>query len=173
MRRGRRIQCFLVLAIAFFTGTVATLNAEDSREGRKIVGKDFSVVIERSENRTHMLKADVAFCSEIANKECAESTDLFTIDAAKIYCHTTVHGSTSYMEIKHLWYQNGKIDQIVRLPVKSSRWRTWSLKALSSGTGGNWRVEVYTGDEKIGEGEFSVAETEGGESEKDLKMGPP
>lgn len=173
MRQGRRIQCFLVLTIAIFTGTVATLNAEDIREGSKIPGKDFSVVIERSGKRTHMLRADVAFCSEITNKDCAEATDRFRVDAAKIYCHTTVHGSTSYMEIKHLWYQNGKIDQIVRLPVKSSRWRTWSLKALSSGTGGNWRVEVYTGDEKIGEGAFSVVETEGVESEKDLKTGAP
>lgn len=161
MMGDRRMHIFVALAFIIFFGIGRTLSAEELREGSTAPPvKDFSVLIERSGNRSHLLRADVAFCSEITNKECVENTTRFSIDDAKIYCHTTVYGSSSYMEIKHLWYHDGKIDQIVRLPVNSSRWRTWSLKTLDSGTNGDWRVEIYAGDIKIGQGEFIVAEKE-------------
>lgn len=141
--------------------SMGTSSAEVTEIVNPATSDGVSVTVDRAGRGENILRADVRFCAEISNKECADSLSSFIIDDGKIFCHTTVYGADSYLEIKHIWYREGTHDQTVRLPVKSSRWRTWSVKTLFHGSEGKWRVEIFTGDMKIAEGTFTVAEKDG------------
>lgn len=156
MRRGSKPFLFSLIFIASF---LIEVNAHAEETGQVRLNSPFSessVIIERSGKGGRLLKADVAFCREITDKKCVDAATSFSNDDARIFCHTVIRGAMTYLEIRHIWHHNGKFDQTVRLPVKSAHWRTWSMKNLFSGAEGSWKVEIYAGDLKIGEGEFSV-----------------
>ncbi|NIS74034.1 MAG: DUF2914 domain-containing protein [Deltaproteobacteria bacterium] len=160
MIRGSKPLLFSFIFIASLLIEV-NANAQETAQIRlNSPSSESSVIIERSGKGGRLLKADVAFCREITEKNCVDAATSFSIDDARIFCHTVVHGAMTYLEIQHIWHHNGKFDQVVRLPVKSAQWRTWSMKNLFSGAEGSWKVEIYAGDLKIGEGEFSLTSQE-------------
>ncbi|RMG57897.1 MAG: DUF2914 domain-containing protein [Deltaproteobacteria bacterium] len=145
----RRLFTAVVLALCVLTSISAP-------------GEEQAIVIHRKGERKLPIKASVTFCTEIQNKECESPSERFSISDGKVYCHTTITGATSYIEVKHRWYHGDKLVQEIRLPVRSSRWRTWSLKTLEKGAEGTWKVEVLAGDVLIGEGSFQVTPQEEG-----------
>jgi len=69
---------------------------------------------------------------------------------AALYCFArfTASEDTDTM-IKHVWYRNGQKAGEYELPVKGTRWRTYSKKAVDKGAVGDWRVETLDSDGKL------------------------
>ncbi len=148
MTRASKVLPLLLMACLF----VMTVG------GRSFAEEEGTIIIHRSSPKEPILKAEITFCTEITGKECADPANMFPLSAGKIYCHTTITGANSYIEVKHQWIHEGKVIQTIRLPVKSSRWRTWSVKTLEKSFVGKWTVKVFAGDLLIGEGSFQVTE---------------
>ncbi|WP_243371439.1 DUF2914 domain-containing protein [Geotalea sp. SG265] len=51
--------------------------------------------------------------------------------------------------IKHVWYKNDHVVAEYDLPVKGTRWRTYSRKLIEKGANGDWRVEALDEDGNI------------------------
>jgi hypothetical protein len=115
-----------------------------------------TIEIKRKKRNKRFLNANISLCANLAGKECETSSTTFTTGDGKIYFHSTIYGASSYIEITHVWYHDGKKVQVVRLPVKSSRWRTWSVRTLSGDSSGNWKVAIYVGEMMIGEKDFRI-----------------
>lgn len=165
-RAGKALLLSASITISLIAGNVPGTEDAGRVEDEK-TQKEFSVSIERIGSTRDLLRANVSFCTEISDKQCLDATGSFSIDTGRIFCHTVIQGAETYLEVKHLWYHNGIIDQVVRLPVKSAKWRTWSMKTLFPGAEGTWRVEIYAGDLKIGEGAFGITANGSLESGKD------
>jgi hypothetical protein len=67
---------------------------------------------------------------------------VFPADVGNVYCYTTVSGSSSSSQIRHVWYYEGKEVFSLPLPVKAANWRTWSSKKINRAQKGSWRVEI-------------------------------
>jgi len=68
----------------------------------------------------------------------------------QLYCFTRLtseeEGETA---IKHVWYKGEeKIGESV-LPVKGTKWRTFSSRMVEKGMAGDWRVEAFDSDGKL------------------------
>jgi hypothetical protein len=72
--------------------------------------------------------------------------NVFASDAEKIYCFTKITGATQDTMVTHKWFLNGELKSSVDLPVKSSSWRTWSFKQISSADAGDGMVEVVSAE---------------------------
>ena len=70
--------------------------------------------------------------------------NVFASDAGTIYCFSKITGAAQDTVVTHKWYLNGDLKSSVDLPVKSSSWRTWSLKRIDSADVGDGMVEVVS-----------------------------
>ncbi|NOZ09258.1 MAG: DUF2914 domain-containing protein [FCB group bacterium] len=115
-------------------------------------------------------------CTEVIDRNPADSLDTFDISAGRVFTHTAV-ASARPDTIYHVYKFEGT--EIARVPLYvgiSPRWRTWSSKWLASAWIGNWTVEVQSvtghvlaektftvqtapenGDERSGSGESVVS----------------
>lgn len=60
-----------------------------------------------------------------------------------LYCFTRVTSpDDEERHISHVWYRNGETVAEYDLPVRGSRWRTFSKKVIEKGMRGVWRVEA-------------------------------
>jgi hypothetical protein len=57
-------------------------------------------------------------------------------------CFTRITSTQSPTKISHVWYFGETEKARVKLPVKSSNWRTYSSKRIQSHEIGDWYVEV-------------------------------
>ncbi len=74
-----------------------------------------------------------------------------TFDATigSLYCFTRIKTSLDPAVIKHLWFHGDKIVMETTLPIKSSNWRTYSMKTILPSDIGEWKVDVTSEDGTI------------------------
>jgi len=75
--------------------------------------------------------------------------DKFPADTGRLYCYSKIIGGGEGSSIKHIWYYGDKkVDEII-LSIKSSSFRTYSYKTISSDWTGKWKVEIVADDGTI------------------------
>lgn len=88
------------------------------------------------------LKAtEMAVCREIVDRGCDSEGRTFGADVESVAFLTRIEGATGEAFVFHVWSFEGKEVQRVRLPVRATRYRTWSKKGVK-GQPGRWKVEV-------------------------------
>lgn len=60
----------------------------------------------------------------------------------KLYCYTRVTGAHADSQVTHVWYYQNNEMARVKLPVRSSDWRTYSSKRFLPQWRGEWEVVV-------------------------------
>ena len=61
----------------------------------------------------------------------------------ELYCFTrTLAPKGTDTVIKHVWYRNDEVVHEDEMPVKGSRWRTYSMMRVEKGGGGEYRCEA-------------------------------
>ncbi|HYN42840.1 MAG TPA: DUF2914 domain-containing protein [Thermoanaerobaculia bacterium] len=88
------------------------------------------------------LKAtEMAVCRDIVDRGCDSEGRTFGPDVESVAFLTKVEGATGEAFVFHVWSFEGKEVKRARLPIRTSRYRTWSLKRVKDQPG-RWRVEV-------------------------------
>lgn len=69
----------------------------------------------------------------------------------ELFCFTRINTEEDQeTTIKHIWYQNNEKVGESELPVKGTRWRTYSKKVVEKGrSAGDWRVEALDSDGNV------------------------
>jgi hypothetical protein len=88
---------------------------------------------------------EAVIAAEIDNLTPAKTGTQFDAEIGRIYCFTRVTGNQGSL-IRHLWFQGDTIVMEVELPVRSSNWRTYSMKTIGDLSVGKWRVDVTSED---------------------------
>ncbi|HEY5593875.1 MAG TPA: DUF2914 domain-containing protein [Nitrospiria bacterium] len=73
----------------------------------------------------------------------------FDANIGRLYSFTRIKTNLQPAIIKHLWFHGDKMVMEVTLPVKSSNWRTYSMKTILPSAGGDWKVDVTSEDGTI------------------------
>jgi len=60
----------------------------------------------------------------------------------RLCCFSEIGGALDPDTILHVWYWGEREMARVSLPVKSSRWRTWSTKKILNEWRGQWRIDI-------------------------------
>ncbi len=155
----KRLIIVLFLVCAFLVPFPRDSGSQMTPKGAQapiLMSSNGAIKIKRKSGGKSYLKASLQFCTDIKGKRCLDPKEIFSRSDGKIYCHSTIHGSPSYMEITHVWVHEGKKTQTVRLPVKSAQWRTWSIRTLTEESAGSWKVQIFSGNLLIGEKAFTV-----------------
>lgn len=67
-----------------------------------------------------------------------------------LYCFTRLTAPEGTdTTIKHVWYNGEEKTGEYELPVKGSKWRTYSKKSIQKGAAGDWRVDVLDSGGKL------------------------
>jgi hypothetical protein len=95
----------------------------------------------------------------VAERKIVGSSNSFPANVASVYCLTHVTGAKGETSISHVWYQDDQERARVKLPVRSTSWRTWSSKKIPAYWSGPWRVVVLdAAGREIGSTSFTVGE---------------
>lgn len=89
---------------------------------------------------------DVAVCQDVVDRAPIGCGDVFAKESAKLFCFSRVVGAKGETQITHNWYYKGSLKSSVKLPVRSSSWRTWSTKTMIPEWEGEWMVEILSDD---------------------------
>ncbi len=81
-------------------------------------------------------------CLGIKDREPIGQSSVFPPSTQRVFCFTDVEGASGPLEIRHVWYFLGKKVHEFSVPVKASRWRTWTSKNILPVQSGDWRVDV-------------------------------
>ena len=90
--------------------------------------------------------AQAVVCQEIVDRMPVGSGDVIPAGTERVFCFTQIDGAQGETEITHNWYYQGVLKASVLLPVRNSKWRTWSSKTLLPEWTGEWMVEVLSKD---------------------------
>jgi hypothetical protein len=66
----------------------------------------------------------------------------FPPEVKRLFCFTQIKGGSPDDVIEHRWYWQEDLMNTVSLNIKSSSWRTHSVKTIPQGFSGEWRVAV-------------------------------
>ena len=67
-----------------------------------------------------------------------------------LYCFTRVQAPEGTdTTIKQIWYLNGEILGVSVLPVKGTRWRTYSRMLVEKGGPGDWRCDAVDSEGNV------------------------
>ena len=89
-------------------------------------------------------------CRSVENKSPVGEAEAFPKDVGRVYLFTQVQKSTDEeTSIQHVWNHEGKKMGTVTLPVRGTRWRTYSSKMIDPSWKGNWSVDVTTAKGEI------------------------
>ena len=80
-------------------------------------------------------------CTEVVEREPVGESSTFEAGVELLFCFTEITGLEG-TTITHAWIHDGKTRARVELPVRSSRWRTWSSKKLAPGWTGPWQIKI-------------------------------
>jgi len=92
-------------------------------------------------------KAVVATSVEELTPQGEAST--FQPGVERLYCFTKIDGAQDQTFIHHIWFHNQKEVANVKLPVKSSSYRTYSSKVIDASWTGTWKVKITDSDGNI------------------------
>jgi hypothetical protein len=99
---------------------------------------------------------ELTVCQEVADRACQAPSRSFGSDIEMVSCLSKVDGATGEAFVTHVWTFEGKELRSVKLPLKTSSYRTWSSKRVK-GLPGKWKVEVFDPlDRSIGVIDFTV-----------------
>lgn len=99
---------------------------------------------------------ELTVCLEVADRVCQAPARAFDSGIDTVWCLSKVDGATGDAFVTHVWTFEGKEERRVKLPVKTSSFRTWSSKRVK-GLPGKWKVEVFDPlDRSIGVTDFTV-----------------
>lgn len=95
--------------------------------------------------------AEIAVTTKVVKGKPIDSVHRISSRAVKsLYCFTRLTGGgDGSATIRHVWYRNDAQVAEQELPVKGERWRTYSMKPISPGDAGDWRVEVLDGTGRL------------------------
>lgn len=100
---------------------------------------------------------EINACREIVKAECRGMDKTFGADVENVAVFSRVEGATGEAFVTHVWSFEGKEVRRVKLPIRTSAYRTWSLKRVKD-LPGKWKVDVLDPVERlIGSVEFAVA----------------
>jgi hypothetical protein len=85
---------------------------------------------------------ELGLCEEVAERRCSGADRTFAPDVEAISFVTRVEGATGEAFVEHVWSFEGEAVRRIRLPIKSSSYRTWSTKTIRN-LPGSWRAEVF------------------------------
>jgi hypothetical protein len=105
-----------------------------------------------------VLKAELVVCTSVVDRTPQGGDTTFALSVDSLYCWSKITGSSDETTVTHVWLHEGEVLAQVPLPVRSSYWRTWSVKKLY-GMAGNWEVKVIdaTGN-TLGRVSFTVTQ---------------
>ena len=83
-------------------------------------------------------------CLNVQDREPVGVDTSFSSDAGLLYCFTRIEGATDSTSVTHLWYYGQRKVSVTTLPVKSSRWRTFSKKEINPEWTGKWHVVILS-----------------------------
>ena len=86
--------------------------------------------------------ADASIAIGLEEYQPIEPGDLFPATIKQLYCYSRIKGAQDSMEIQHRWYWNDDLITTIPLKVKSSNWRTYSIKNIHPGMTGEWVVAI-------------------------------
>jgi hypothetical protein len=110
---------------------------------KKTVKKDSSPQQTIADASLKVSKASV--CRSIENRMPAGVDQTFYPSDGKIYVWSQIESRRGSSTIHHIYYLEGQKIGEVSLDVRSSRWRTWSSKTISSNRfRGKWHVDITT-----------------------------
>lgn len=97
----------------------------------------------------------IAVGTAVEQRELSGAATEFDASVGRVYCWTKYSGVTPPVDLKHVWYVDGKKEAEVILSAKTESGRTWSSKSVWPG---KWKVEVLgpSGDGEISSVEFVV-----------------
>jgi len=81
-------------------------------------------------------------CEGIKDHRPRDEAIVFSIRLGSIYCFTDFQPVPEKAVIYHKWFSRDKFRTEIKLPVKPSRWSTFSKIRLLKGDKGPWRVEI-------------------------------
>lgn len=99
-----------------------------------------------AEQQTTIMIQDAVVCQDVVDRTPVGSGDVFAKETAKVYCFCRVVGVQGESSVTHNWYYKGTLKASVKLPVRTSNWRTWSSKSMSPEWVGEWMVEILSAD---------------------------
>jgi general secretion pathway protein A len=85
---------------------------------------------------------EAVICRDVLNRRPLVVEASFKSSVYMLSCFTKIASTQSPTEISHVWYFGETEKARVKLPVKSSNWRTYSSKKIQSHEIGDWHVEV-------------------------------
>lgn len=85
-------------------------------------------------------KVAAKICTAVKDRAPVGEGDSFPPSVGELYCFTEVSGGSG--SVVHAWFHGDKELWKIELPVKATRWRTWSAKKILPAMIGDWRVEV-------------------------------
>jgi hypothetical protein len=88
-----------------------------------------------------VLKAELVVCTSVVDRTPQGEDTTFALAVDSLYCWSKITGASDETTITHVWLHEGEVVAQVELPVRSSYWRTWSIKKFY-GKSGNWEVKV-------------------------------
>lgn len=105
----------------------------------------FFLPVAKSPAQEEVLKiTEMTVTTMIVRKNPVDSVRRISASSERIlYCFTKVAGpDEEERRIFHVWYRNDETIAEYELPVRGSRWRTYSKKKIEKGMRGAWRVEA-------------------------------
>jgi type II secretory pathway predicted ATPase ExeA len=85
---------------------------------------------------------EAAICRDVVSRRPLVAETSFKSSVYMLYCFTKIASTQSPTKISHVWYFGETEKARVKLPVKSSNWRTYSSKKIQNHEIGDWHVEV-------------------------------
>ncbi len=89
---------------------------------------------------------DPGTCTAIENHVFTGVDESFPASVGKIYAFTKIVGAATDTFVTHRWYYENKLMAEVKLPVRSSNWRTFSSKNIMPEWTGQWIVDIADED---------------------------
>jgi len=95
--------------------------------------------------------SEMTVTTRIVRRNPVDSVRRISAASAKtLYCYTRVAApDDEERSISHVWYRNGEAMGEYELPVRGSRWRTYSKMVIEKGMRGSWRVDALDDEGKL------------------------
>lgn len=128
--------------------------------------------ITAAEDASPLRATELSVCQELVDKACQGPDQAFDARVPSVVFLTRIEGATGEAYVEHIWSLEGKEQRRVKLPVRSSPYRTWSKKTIKN-MPGRWRAEVLDPvGRSLGAVDFVVRKTGGTANEDAVDSTP-
>lgn len=97
---------------------------------------------------TEDLRVEVKVGTQLNDREPVGVADSFSVKTPELVAWTRVTGAKEPTEVTHVWICNGKEVAWAELPIRSSSYRTWSIRPLKE-MAGKWTLQVKDVDGRL------------------------